>query len=123
MLAPCEDSWEVDDTCVIALGTDDDWVAGDNAAVAGCKLFHTLEVDFRLGTIVVKTSDGASTPPIAVVSSIPVGSIFSESVGVELTASDADWRTGDIGAVAPCSSVGTLIEIVFDVPRWSGEPS
>ena len=57
------------------------------------------------------------------VSSIPVGSNFCESVVIDLAASDADWETGDIGAVAPCSSVATPIEIVFDVPRWSGEPS
>jgi hypothetical protein len=107
MLDPCE-------------GSDDDCVAGDIGAVlAALSIGSSLDtrvVVFWLATIVVKTSDGASTPSIHVVSSIPVGSIFSESVLVNLAASDDDWETVDIGGVAPCTSVCTLFEIVFDMP-------
>jgi hypothetical protein len=124
MLAPCEDSdsCEVGDVCIIALGNDDDWLVEDIGVAATslspCTSFNTLAVVFEICTIVVKTSVGASTPSIAVVSSNPVGSIASRSVVVDLY--DC---AGESGAVASCKLYDTLVEIIFDVPCWSGEPA
>ena len=125
MLALCEDSdsCEVGDVCIIALGNDDDWVVEDIGVAATslspCTSFNTLAVVFEICTIVVKTSVGASTPSIAVVSSNPVGSIASRSVVVDLY----DCEAGESGAVASCKLYDTLVEIIFDVPCWSGEPA
>lgn len=127
ILAPREDSdsCEVGDVCIIAPGNDDDRVVentgmGVVATLSSpCTSFNTLAVVFEICTIVVKTSVGASTPSIAVVSSNPVGSISSQSVVVDLD----DCETGESGAVVSCKRYDTLVEIMFDVPCWSGEPA